>query len=532
MDARIYTEETDQQETSETRRFQAFNPEKNEVIPGWYRITSQEELDNTVRAAHASFRLYRNTSGVARAGFLECIAEEILRLGDRLIKTCTQETGLPEGRIIQERARTVNQLKLFAEVVKEGSWVNARIDTAIPDRVPASRPDVRQMQRPLGPVAVFEASNFPLAFSTAGGDVASALAAGCTVVVKSHASHPGTSELVAGAIMRAAAETGMPKGTFSLVHGPGRETGIALVSHSLIKAVGFTGSFSGGKALFDAANSRKEPIPVYAEMGSINPVFVLPDAMRTRMEEIASALVDAIVLGAGQFCTNPGLIVVENSVDATRFIHALGERIRAVPAATMLSKKIHESFLRRIEEVRAVPGVTKMGEGQRTEKPCQGVPQLFFTTYSVFMKNDTLSEEVFGPSSMVVVTNNREETIAMAHALGGHLTTTLHATPRDLSEWTDLIGVLEEKAGRLILNGVPTGVEVCHAMVHGGPYPATTDSRSTSVGTTAIYRFTRPVCYQGFPQQVLPDELKNDNPLNIVRMVNGVSNNDKLLTVL
>ena len=445
-----------------------------------------------------------------------------MSLGDALIHKCVEETGLTEARIIGERSRTVNQLKLFADLIREGSWVNARIDTALPDRAPSPRPDIRQMQKPIGPVAVFEASNFPLAFATAGGDTASALAAGCSVIVKSHSNHPGTSELVATAIHKAIAETGMPKDVFSLIHGAGKQIGAALVCHPLIKAVGFTGSFSGGKALYDLAVQREEPIPVFAEMGSVNPVFVLPDAIATRSHDIATALAQSIVLGAGQFCTNPGMIVVEDSFESRAFVKTLADKIASAPASTMLSPQIQQAFQNGVKEFLRIPGVIKVAEGRNSNLPCQGIPHLIETSFSTFVSNGKLSSEVFGPASLVVVTSNRSEVMEVARGLSGHLTATLHGTPGDFKEYTDLVGILENKVGRIIINGVPTGVEVSHAMVHGGPYPATSDAKFTSVGSSAVYRFTRPVCYQDFPDNLLPEELRGENPLEILRLEDGI----------
>ena len=503
-------------------RFQPFNPEKGENISSWFSITTPERLDQIVTASFNAFGIFQRTTGLQRAALLERIGEEILNLGDALIHKCVEETGLTEGRIVGERARTINQLKLFADLLREGSWVNARIDTALPDRKPAPRPDIRQMQKPIGPVAVFEASNFPLAFATAGGDTASALAAGCTVVAKSHSNHPGTSELVATAIHRAIAETGMPKDVFSLIHGPGKQTGAALVSHPLIKAVGFTGSFSGGKALYDLATRREEPIPVFAEMGSVNPVFVLPNAILTRSDEIATALAQSIVLGAGQFCTNPGMIVVEDSFESRAFIKSLADKLAATPASTMLSQQIQQAFRNGVKEFLQIPGVIKVAEGRDSKLPCQGIPHLIETNFSTFINNSKLSSEVFGPASLVVVTSTRSEVNELARGLSGHLTATLHGTSADFLEYRELVEILESKVGRIIANGVPTGVEVSHAMVHGGPYPATTDAKFTSVGSTAIYRFTRPVCYQDFPDSLLPDELRDNNPLALLRLVDGV----------
>ena len=420
-----------------------------------------------------------------------------------------------------ERGRTVNQLRLFAEVLREGSWVDARIDTALPDREPAPRPDLRRMLIPLGPIAVFGASNFPLAFSVAGGDTASALAAGCPVIVKAHPAHPGTSDLVARAIRKAASATKMPDGVFSMVHGAGTEVGKALVRHPLIKAVGFTGSFWGGKALFDEANRRPEPIPVFAEMGSINPVFVLPGALAEGGVEVASDLAGSVTLGVGQFCTNPGLVVTEESVEAEAFVTALGNGLADFSASTMLTERIAAAYRTAVDKFADTDGVEDVVSGTEGDGSATGSSHLLKTTAAVFLKNSSLSEEVFGPSTLVVTARDRDELIEVARGLRGHLTATIHGTQNDLRENGELVDILEQKVGRLIINGFPTGVEVSHAMHHGGPYPATTAVHHTSVGTTAIRRFARPICYQNMPNDFLPDALKDGNPLGIWRMVDG-----------
>ena len=415
----------------------------------------------------------------------------------------------------------MNQLKMFAQLLRDGWWVNARIDTAQPDRQPLPKPDIRQMQIALGPVGIFGASNFPLAFSVAGGDTASALAAGCTIVVKGHPAHPGTSELVGRAIVRAAEATGMPKGVFSMVQGTTVAVGQALVKHPLIKAVGFTGSYRGGKALFDAANQRPEPIPVYAEMGSINPVFMLPGALKERSAQIAEGLVGSVTLGVGQFCTNPGLVASLASADTDAFLTKTQEGIAAAQTGAMLTGRISEAYQKGADQMAHTAGVETLGQGTSSEGSAPATAYVFRTTAENFMKHNTLSEEVFGPSTLHVAAQNKEELLTLARQLDGHLTATLHATDDDLREYAELVDILERKVGRLLINGFPTGVEVCHSMVHGGPYPATTDARTTSVGTLAIQRFSRPVCYQNFPTFALPDALKDDNPLDIWRLVNG-----------
>ena len=508
------------------QQFQATNPATGEVISEWFSVSTEHEIQAAAVQADRAFQDFKKVAPNLRASFLESIGDEIIELGDTLIRKCMEETGLPEGRITGERQRTVNQLKLFAGLVREGSWVNARIDTAQPDRVPLPKSDLRQMQIPVGPVCVFEASNFPLAFSTAGGDTASALASGCTVVAKSHSNHPGTSALVASAILKAVKKKGMPEGTFALLHGPGKDVGISMVTNPLIKAAGFTGSFSGGMALVEAASKRKAPIPVYAEMGSVNPVFVLPDACDSGGQEVATKLVDSITLGSGQFCTNPGLIVLLNTDHLPDFLKAAQGRISGISGTPMLSSAIKRSYDKGVDDFLSVPAVNELAVGKDGGTPLQGTPRLLMTSFQGFMRNKELSEEVFGPCSLIVVAENKSEILELAKNLSGHLTATIHGTPLDLDQYSDLVEILEQKAGRIIFNGVPTGVEVCHSMVHGGPFPATSDSRSTSVGTLAIYRFTRPVCYQDFPEQLLPPALQNKNPQSLRRMINGTLTRD------
>jgi 2,5-dioxopentanoate dehydrogenase len=416
----------------------------------------------------------------------------------------------------------VNQLRLFADHIEEGSWVEARIDTPDPARSPLPRPDLRRMLIPLGPIVVFGASNFPLAFSVAGGDTASALAAGCPVVFKAHPAHPGTSELVARALLRAAEASGMPAGVFSLVHGWSHEVGLALVRHPLTRAVGFTGSLRGGRALFDAAASRAEPIPVYAEMGSINPVFLLPSALRERSAALAQGLAQSILLGAGQFCTNPGVILGVRGESLARFRAQLADRIQAAEPGVMLYEGIHTTYAAALERaqtkgaeiVAAAPEAASRG-------PCASRPTLLATDAVRFLADPELREEMFGPVSVLVGARDASELERVAQALEGQLTATVHGTEEELGNHSRLIHILQRKAGRLIFNGFPTGVEVGHAMHHGGPYPASTDPRTTSVGTAAITRFARPVCYQDFPDAALPAALRNRNVMGIWRLVDG-----------
>ena len=504
-----------------TATFHAVNPATDaKLSPSFYEATRQE-IDAALQQAEAAFLPYSSRSGRERALFLEKIADEIMALGDGLIQRCHEETGLPLARLTGERGRTVNQLRLFAQLLREGSWVDVRIDTAEPERQPVPKPDIRSMQKALGPVGIFGASNFPLAFSVAGADTVSALAAGCPVVVKAHPAHPGTCEMVACAIQNAVKKTNMPEGIFSMVHGQSTEVGMTIVEHPLIKAIGFTGSLKGGKAIFDAAVRRAGPIPVYAEMGSTYPVFILPGALRDKKEEIAKGLTASATLGVGQFCTKPGLVFLEESQDAAQFQQLAAANFQEVVAATMLNAQIHRAYENGIEKLSKQEGVAMLAKGKVEEEGFRGVGHLFQTNARNFLANENLEEEIFGPSTLTVTVNNKSEFVEVAQKLKGHLTATLWATKDDFDNYADLIAILERKAGRLIINGFPTGVEVCHAMIHGGPFPATTDSRSTSVGTAAITRFTRPVCYQNFPDALLPDELKNENPLGIWRLVNG-----------
>ncbi|HTR82467.1 MAG TPA: aldehyde dehydrogenase (NADP(+)) [Bacteroidota bacterium] len=499
--------------------FQAVNPADGSAMAPPFHEATQQEIDAAVRKAEEAFQGYSNKSGKERAVFLEAIADAIQNLGDSLIKRCCSETGLPESRIIGERGRTVGQLKLFAGLLMEGSWVDARIDIAPP------KPDIRSMQKALGPVGVFGASNFPLAFSVAGGDTTAALAAGCPIVVKAHPAHPGTCEMIAHAIRTAVERSGMPDGTFSMVHGQSADVGMAIVLHPLIKAIGFTGSYKGGKAIFDAAMKRSEPIPVYSEMGSANPVFILPGALRTFNEEIAKGLTASVTLGVGQYCTNPGLFFYEKNADGEKLQKLLGQNFSSIESAPMLTKGIYLNYSGAVDRMNKQSGVKMVSRGKSGSGELQGTASLMETSLADFLRNGEFENEIFGPSTLAVCVNEKSDYLRAAQALHGHLTATLWGTDEDLAEYQELVHILERKVGRLIVNGFPTGVDVCHSMVHGGPFPATTDSRSTSVGTLSIYRFTRPVCYQNFPIGRLPDELKNENPLGIWRLVNGTRTN-------
>ena len=451
---------------------------------------------------------YRSPGPEVLADFLARIGDLIMAAGEKLISTCAEETALSVDRLVGERARTVNQLKMFADLVREGSWVDARIDTALPDRKPIPKPDLRRMLMPVGPVAVFGASNFPLAFSVAGGDTASALAAGCAVVVKPHPGHPGTSALAASAISNAAHDCRMPEGVFALIEETSVEIGLELVRHPLMRAVGFTGSTRAGRALFDAANSRPEPIPVFAEMGSLNPLFVLPGALKKRWDPIAAGLTGSVSLGTGQFCTKPGLVIAQQSTALGQFASRLGEELSRVPKGRMLN----DTICKRFEE-----SLSKVKDYIRSK----GGAYLLVTDEKKFSEERFLHEEIFGPATLLVQCENADEMLELARKLDGQLTATIHAEPEDEVLSERLLRVLQEKAGRIVWNGYPTGVEVSASMHHGGPYPATTDSRFTSVGTAAIQRFARPVCYQGLPQGLLPAELQNINIRKIWRMIDG-----------
>lgn len=497
------------------------NPATGESLQPGYAAVSEAELNRAVELAADAFEVFGKTSGTDKAAFLRKIADNIEAIGDDLARLAPQETGLPEGRIRMETGRTCGQLRLFASVAEEGTWVDARIDLADPERVPVPKPDVRSMERPLGPVAVFCASNFPLAFSVAGGDTASALAAGCPIIVKAHHSHPGTAELVGQAVSSAVRDCGLPEGTFSLVYGPGRETGSALVRHPAIKAAGFTGSRAGGQALMKLAADRPEPIPFYAEMSSINPVFILPGALAERSEQLAAGLHGSMTLGVGQFCTNPGLTILDSTTDIEPFVAKLAELVGGSSGATMLNPGISAAYDSGAGALGGNDAVEAVALGQTGDGQCQAGAALFRTSAEAFLSDESLSAELFGPSTLVVTHDGADKMLTLARSLEGQLTATVHGTDADLEANCELLEVLETKVGRVVINAFPTGVEVCHAMVHGGPFPATSDGRSTSVGTRAIHRFTRLVCYQGFPDALLPAELRESNPLGIRRLVDG-----------
>lgn len=482
---------------------------------------TQEDLERASSLAIEAFTAYRETSLEARARFLETIAWNIMDIGDELIERCMLETGLPRARVEGERGRTVGQLCLFASVVREGSFLDVRIDPALPERKPMPRVDLRLRNIPVGPVAVFGASNFPLAFSVAGGDTASALAAGCPVIVKGHSAHPGTAELVGRAIQNAVRECGLPEGVFSLLFDSGRDVGQGLVADWRIKAVGFTGSRSGGTALMKIAAARPEPIPVYAEMSSINPVILLPDALAKRGAEIGRAFVASLTMGAGQFCTNPGLVIAIEGEGLQAFVGSASEALGNAAAQTMLSPGIFRSYCQGVDMLKSHRAVATLAYGRAGETN-QGQAVLFSASADDFLKHHELREEVFGAASLIVRCRNQLQLNQVLSILEGQLTAALHMAEGDHEMARILVPTLELKVGRILVNGFGTGVEVCHAMVHGGPFPATSDTRTTSVGSLAISRFLRPVSYQDFPQELLPDALKDANPFGIRQRLNGV----------
>lgn len=469
-------------------------------------------------AATAAFATYKTSSGEARAEFLRAIAAAIEALGDELLHMASVESNLPLARLTGERGRTLGQLRLFADLVADGYWAEATIDTALPDRQPLPRPDLRRLLLPLGPVVVFGASNFPLAFSTAGGDTASALAAGCPVVYKAHPGHPRTSALVAGAIAQAAAQCGLPAGVFQHVEG-GQEAGAALVQHPAARAVAFTGSFSGGKALFDLAARRAVPIPVYAEMGSVNPLIILPERLAAEPAALARQTAQSVLLGVGQFCTNPGLLFVPEGEATAAFITELGAALQAAAPAAMLNAGLAGNYYHNLAGVVQHPAVQALV--QPTPHELEGGPGLARTKAAEWLQAAALQQEVFGPFTLVVTYQDAAELQAAAEALHGQLTCTLWGTAAELAHAAPLAETLREKCGRLLFGGVPTGVEVSPAMTHGGPFPATTDSRSTSVGTYAIKRFARPVTFQDAPAALLPPALRDENPTGLWRVVNS-----------
>ena len=500
----------------------AINPSTGAELEPTFSAAEPADVAQACTLAASAFDEFRNAPLETRAQLLEAIAQGILDLGDELIERVMAESGLPRPRMEGERARTVGQLRLFATIVRDGRWLNVTVDSALPDRKPAPRPDLRSRKIPVGPVAIFGASNFPLAFSVAGGDTAAALAAGCPVVAKSHSSHLGTSELVGTVIQKAVAALNLPEGTFSLLTGSGRTVGEALVRHPAIQSVAFTGSRGGGLALLAIAQSRPVPIPVFAEMSSTNPLFLLPAALAERGATIATDLVASATLGVGQFCTKPGIILGIAGPALDAFSKAASAALESANAGTMLNPGIHKAYVEGTKKLQAHSSVTKLANGKsESPSPCAAQPMLFTATAQSYLSTPLLAEEVFGPAALVVACKDESEFFAVANHVEGQLTATLHLADADLPIARRLLPILERKAGRILVNGFPTGVEVSYAMVHGGPYPSTSDTRATSVGAMSIERFLRPVCYQNFPDALLPESLQHANPQSLPRLIDG-----------
>ncbi len=500
--------------------FEAVNPVTGVKSGDSYAHASSGELETACALANEASPILADTSGLRKAEFLECVADRIEERVEDLVQVMTFESGLPEPRVRAETGRTCGQLRMFGELVRKGDWVQARIDRAQPERKPLPKPDLRSMLRPVGPVAVFCASNFPLAYSVAGGDSASAWAAGCPVIVKAHHAHPGTALVVAQAVVAAVKASNFPEGTFSMLYGDGRKIGRELVMHPFIKAVGFTGSRSGGRALFDLASSRVDPIPVFAEMSSVNPVFVLPGLTENRLSDFVSGLAGSATLGNGQFCTNPGIVFHPDGTFGARLVSEYVGKVKDVAPCPMLHRGIRQAYGDGLDRLCAIEGVEV---AYRADFPsgtgaCDAGPCVATVSLDDFLRSDKVAEEVFGPSTLLVSYPSVDQLHEVVQNLEGQLTTSLFGEVADLQENANLIALLKAKAGRMLFNQFPTGVEVCGSIVHGGPYPATTDGQSSSVGERAIYRFVRPVCFQGFPNVGLPDELKDENPLGIDRI--------------
>lgn len=503
------------------KTFKTFNPQLNIENPWVFTEATSEEINLAVELASKAYDTYKNYSGNQKAAFLNAIADEILALGDELLETYCTESGLPRGRAEGERGRTIMQLRSFADMAAEGNWVEATIDTALPERQPLPKTDLRKMLIPLGPVVVFGSSNFPFAYSTAGGDTASALAAGCPVIVKSHSMHVGTGEMVASAVIKAAKKTNMPEGVFSNLTGSGVTVGSSLVKHPQVKGVGFTGSIKGGRALFDLASQRPEPIPVFAEMGSINPVVLLPEALEQQSVTWAAQFASSITVGSGQFCTNPGLLLGLKSDGLNQFINQLSEEIEKIAPSCMLHPSILNNFTTGKNELQQQSGVITLTEVNDEVAPNYGIQTLLCVEGETFLENTSLHQEVFGPFSIIVECEDEAELVAIIDKLEGQLTGTVIASATELENYAKVVASLQNRVGRLIFNGVPTGVEVCPSMLHGGPYPASSDSRFTAVGIHAVKRWVRPFSYQNWPNVLLPAALQNENPLGISRLVNN-----------
>ncbi|SNR80680.1 aldehyde dehydrogenase (NADP(+)) [Lutibacter flavus] len=509
------------------KTFKTFNPQTNLENDIVFSEASEVEIEQATELATEAFQKFQKVSGIKKSEFLNEIANEIENLGDELIKTYCSESGLPEGRAMGERGRTIFQLRSFANLVKEGSWVEAVIDTADPNREPIPKVDIRKMLVPLGPIAVFGASNFPLAYSTAGGDSAAAFAAGCPVIVKSHPMHAGTGELVASAIIKAASKTEMPNGVFSNLNSSGIEVGVALVKHPAVKAVGFTGSIRGGRALYDMAAQRPEPIPVFAEMGSVNPVVILPNSAKIKGEDWAKTYAGSITLGSGQFCTNPGLILGIKGNDLSNFVKILSEEIVKIEPSCMLHPNIIGAYESNKAKMLEQKGLETRAIVDKELAANYGRQAITTVEGATFLVNTNLHQEVFGPFSMIVQCENTAQLEEIISKLEGQLTGTILAE-NELENYGNIVDALQNRVGRIIFNGVPTGVEVCPSMVHGGPYPASTDSRFTAVGTESIKRWVRPFSFQSWPNELLPNELKNENPLGILRVIDGERTNSKI----
>ncbi|MGH2664524.1 aldehyde dehydrogenase (NADP(+)) [Flavobacterium sp.] len=503
------------------KTYKTFNPQLNIENPWIFTEATSDEINLAVDLASMAYDTYKNYSGNQKADFLNAIADEILALGDELLEVYCTESGLSRGRAEGERGRTIMQLRSFADMVAEGSWVEAAIDTALPDRQPIPKTDLRKMLIPLGPVVVFGSSNFPFAYSTAGGDTASALAAGCPVIVKSHPMHVGTGEMVASAVIKAAKQTNMPEGIFSNLNDSGITVGSSLVKHPQVKGVGFTGSIKGGRALFDLASQRPEPIPVFAEMGSINPVVLLPQALEEQSTVWAAQFASSITVGSGQFCTNPGLLLGLKSDSLNEFISQLSEEIVKTVPSCMLHPSIRNNFMTGKKELQQQDEVITLTEIKTEDAPNFAEQTLLSVEGKTFLENTSLHQEVFGPLSIIVQCENETELIAILDKLEGQLTGTVIALDSELGKYTEVVASLQNRVGRLIFNGVPTGVEVCPSMLHGGPYPASSDPRFTAVGIHAVKRWVRPFSYQNWPNVLLPTALQNENPLGISRLVNN-----------
>jgi NADP-dependent aldehyde dehydrogenase len=500
------------EQVRKSETFQAANPTTGQSLDPPFSAAGPAEVEQACRLAWAAFRPFSELDPEQRAKFLETCADQIMALGDQLLERAQAESGLPLARLTGERGRTVGQLRLFADELRKGGWMGLRIDPAMPDRKPLPRSDLRMRKVALGPVVVFGASNFPLAFSVAGGDTASALAAGCPVIVKGHSAHPGTSDLVAQAMTAAVKACNLPAGVFALLNGNSRSLGQSLVAHPHVKAVGFTGSRTGGLALLKIASERPEPIPVYAEMSSINPVVLMPGALAAKADDLGKAFVASLTMGVGQFCTNPGLVLALEGPHLDKFLASAAAALGQVAPATMLTAGIYNAYEKGVSKLASHAKVKTEGRGLEQAGVNCGRGALFSIAASDVIKHPEVTEEVFGSSSVLVRCASDAEMLEVLEHLEGQLTATLHLTDADHALAAKLIPTLERRAGRLIVNGWPTGVEVCHAMVHGGPFPATSDGRTTSVGTLAIERFLRPVCYQDFPDDLLPPALRNDAP--------------------